>query len=571
MEILNTYKNYIIYLLVLLGGLFLGYLFFGGTNQSTHNQVQHVEGDRYTCSMHPTVVGKEKGLCPICGMELVPKAKMDVLQDEYKFTMSERAISLANVQTHKITSNIMGGEVILAGEIALNENTNATQTTLFDGRIDKLRIKYVGEYVKKGQEIGTIYSPELYLAQDKLLTSSSYKDSHEKLYAAARNTLGLWKLTDKQIDDLLKSGKPIVNFPLVADVSGTVVEILGTEGSYYKQGDPLFKVSNLYSVWAVFQAYEDQLPLLKLGQEIIIISDAINTDSVKTKISFIEPVLDKGKRIVAVRANITNAKGLWKPGMFIKGKVKIKNVNEQKIVVPKSAVLWAGEHSVVYVKPNSAKPIFEMREVRLGSAIGNNYTVLQGLEIGEEVVTNGTFTIDAAAQLQGKKSMLYAKDSSNGHNMMATNENSKMLPVALNDQIKELLNIYFELKDNLVLSNKVDAVNTANKLKELLHNIDMNNVGNEFQKNMKISKEMIEAIISEKDLEKKRLSFKNLSGPFTFFASHVQDFNAPIYVQHCPMADNNSGADWLSLEKAIRNPYFGDKMLTCGSVTRILE
>ncbi|TVZ15381.1 efflux RND transporter periplasmic adaptor subunit [Maribacter sp. MAR_2009_72] len=570
MENFNTYKKYVVYLMVLLGGLLLGYLFFGQTKPAANDHVQHNEQNNYTCSMHPSVVNEGKGICPICGMELVPMGNMDQITNEYRFTMSERAISLANVQTHKIISNSMGGEVVLAGEIALNENTNATQTTLFDGRIDKLHIKYVGEYVKKGQEIGTIYSPELYLAQDKLLTSSSYKDTHEKLYAAARNTLGLWKLTDKQIDDLLKSGKPIVNFPLVADVSGTVVEILGSEGSYYKQGDPLFKVSNLYSVWAVFQAYEDQLPLLKMGQEILISSEAFPSEPVVAKISFIEPVLDKGKRIVAVRANVANGKGQWKPGMFIKGKVKIEHTDKQMVMVPKSAVLWAGEHSVVYTKPKSSKPIFEMREVKLGEAIGDSYVVFKGLEIGEEVVTNGAFTIDAAAQLQGKKSMLYAKETSM-EQIPVTSDKGAIFPNEVNDQIKIALGTYFELKNNLVSSKSLDVHNSAKKLDEQLLQIEVSEGNAKFQSTMKSAKKMVKEILSEESLDQKRISFKKLSSAFTYLADHVQGFGEPIYVQHCPMADNNTGADWLSLEKAIRNPYFGDKMLTCGSVTKVLD
>jgi len=250
-----------------------------------------------------------------------------------------------------------------------------------------------------------MYSPDLYSAQDKLLTSASYKETHEKLFDAARNTLGVWKLTDAQIKEILKTGKPILNFPIVATVNGTVTEVLGAEGNWYAQGDPLFKVSNLYSVWAVFDAYENQLPMLAVGQDVHISSSAFNGRTYKAKIAFIDPVLHAEKRTVSVRATLINKEGLLKPGMFIEGSIETDNAN-QVLTVPKSAVLWTGKRSLVYVKPDPEQATFEMTEVTLGNALGNSYIILDGLTAGDEVVTNGTFTVDAAAQLQGKKSMM---------------------------------------------------------------------------------------------------------------------------------------------------------------------
>ena len=572
MKSFNKNIKYGIYVAVLFFGLFLGYLIFGSSKSSVDSidHSQHMVASSYTCSMHPSVVKDESGVCPICGMELVQVKTDNSSVTGNQFVMNERAIALANVQTSVIGLNSMNSQIVLSGEITLNEKTNATQTTLFDGRLDKLDVNFIGEYVRKGQRIGTIYSPELYLAQDKLLTSSSYKETHEKLYAAARNTLGLWKMTDKQIDDLLKSGKPIVNFPLVADVSGTVVEILASEGEYFKQGDPLFKVSRLYSVWAVFQAYENQLPLLKEGQEITISSEAFKGEPITAKISFIEPILDRGQRIVSVRADIENKNGKLKPGMFIEGLVKIDNKENHLVMVPKSAVLWTGENSVVYKKSIASKPIFEMKRVTLGEAVGDYYVVLNGLKLGDEVVTNGAFTIDAAAQLNGKKSMMYAMDT-DSEQISSGHQNNIEISSELNDKLKSPLNLYFKLKNALVESDSENVENIASKLGEEFDSMNIDMLNEEVQLNIKAAIKSINSIKAKKSIDEKRLGFKSLSENFTFFVSHMTEYDNPIYIQHCPMADNNRGADWLSLEKAIKNPYFGDKMLTCGSVVNVLE
>ncbi|WP_339629780.1 efflux RND transporter periplasmic adaptor subunit [uncultured Maribacter sp.] len=569
---LGKYIKYVIYLVVLLFGLLLGYIIFDTSNSVTEpsEHTQHTQEPSFTCSMHPSVFQEKEGICPICGMDLVKVGSDDPTTIKNQFKMSERAIALANVQTSIIGANAAGNQILLSGEITTNNKTNATQTTLFDGRLDKLEVNFIGAYIKKGQRIGTIYSPELYLAQDKLLTSSSYKDTHEKLYAAARNTLGLWKLTNKQIDDLLKSGKPIVNFPLFADVSGTVIEILASEGNYFKQGDPLFKVAKLYSVWAVFQAYENQLSFLKNGQEIVISSKAFKGETVTAKISYIEPVLDRGKRIVSVRADIENKNGKWKPGMFIEGVVSIENKEEGLILVPKSAVLWTGERSVVYKKPNALEPVFEMLQVQLGASMGDNYVVLDGLKLGDEVVTNGAFTIDAAAQLNGKRSMMYTKDLGL-EKQISHQEDLDFVSPELNMKLKGVLNIYFDLKNELVAANLKNAIELVLQLTKKLELIKFNTLDNDLRINLEEALKSLADIKKENSVESCRLLFKNLSKNFIFLASRMNGYDKPIYVQHCPMADNNSGADWLSLEKAIKNPYFGDKMLTCGSVVRIID
>ena len=566
-------KKYGTYLAVLAIGLVLGYFIFGNSDGDTEEHAHEVVSENtvmWTCSMHPQIMLPEKGDCPLCGMDLIPSETGSSLMAN-QFKMSEEALALANIETITVgTGDLQNNKLTLSGKITANEKTNGIQTTVFDGRIEKLNVNYVGQYVKKGQQLGYIYSPELYLAQDKLLTSASYKDSHQKLYDAARNTLGLWKLTDEQIDEVLRTKKPMMKFPIYSDVSGTVTEVFATEGNWYKVGDPLYKVSNLYTVWAVFDAYENQLTALQQGQNITIVSNAFN-DELQAKISFIEPVLNDALRTVSVRVTLNNKDQLLKPGMFVQGQVEVADTG-QVLTVPKSAVLWTGKRSLVYVKPDPDLPVFEMAEVTLGNAIGNSYVILSGLSNGDEVVANGTFTVDAAAQLQGKKSMMSSKRPvKNEEVMMDGHTNAMHFKGDFKNKFTKAIHAYIDLKDALVATDANKSAERAKVLLSRLNEIDHTMLEEAVQIPFEKIKEKVMHISETTDIKLQRQHFKPLSEGMVAIASNFSDLDQPIYVQFCPMADGNKGGNWLSFQDQVRNPYFGDMMLTCGSVTKTIQ
>jgi len=222
---------------------------------------------------------------------------------------------------------------------------------------------------------------------------------------------------------------------------------MASEGDYVKQGQPILKVSNLNSVWAEFDAYENQISEFQKGQQIKVTTNAYPNKEFDVTVSFIDPVLNTQTRTVTVRANLKNNNGIFNPGMFVTGKVKGKsNASESHLTIPASAVMWTGERSLVYIKTNPNEPIFEMREVTLGNRNGDAFTVVSGLQYGEEIVTNGTFTVDAAAQLQGKKSMMN-QDNRNDDDQL---QGMKMeLPDTVQKALKESLHLYLKMKDAL--------------------------------------------------------------------------------------------------------------------------
>lgn len=409
-------RNSIYIGLAVIGGLLAGYLIFGGNSSDgvvkEHDHSPEMEsGEMWTCSMHPQIMQPEPGNCPICGMDLIPAESNEEGMAMVQFKMTKNAMALADIRTTTVGSDNSGDNTLkLSGTIEENEKAVATQASYFDGRIEKLFINFDGEEVRNGQQLATLYSPELVSAQQELITAASLKESQLELYKAVRNKLKLWKLSEKQIGQIEASGKVQENFPVFANVSGTVSEIMVEEGDYVKKGSPLFKIAKLGTVWAVFDAYENQISLLKEGQNIDIVTKSYPDKKFNAKISFIDPILNSSTRTIKVRAILKNPIGQLKPGMFVAGSLVLaSDKKDYTLVIPESAVLWTGERSVAYVKTDPNSPTFEMREITLGDAVNGGYIVLTGLEDGDEIVTNGTFTVDAAAQLKGKKSMMNEK------------------------------------------------------------------------------------------------------------------------------------------------------------------
>ena len=292
---------------------------------------------------------------------------------------------------------------------------------------------------------------------------------------------------------------------------------------------------------------------------------------------------------------LNNIKDKFKPGMFVEGTIEgIQSGSKSAVTVPATAVLWTGKRSVVYVKTKPNEPVFEMREVLLGNTNGESYTILEGLANGDEVVTNGTFTVDAAAQLQGKKSMMNAEggktmtgheghlgmqNDGSGEKMNSTNhsEMNKRIevPNKFQSQLKEVFDGYILLKDALVDDNSEEAQTAAKRISQNLAKVNMKLLSDEEAHNhwMTIQKEVknsANAIENNSDIAAQRGHFKHLSA---HMISAVQLFgvNQKVFSEYCPMADNNKGAYWLSLEEEIRNPYYGEAMLKCGEVRETIE
>jgi Cu(I)/Ag(I) efflux system membrane fusion protein len=582
-------KKIILYIgIAVIIGLVGGYLLFGNnantSNQElsdSHNHSEEAKNQMWTCSMHPQIMQGEPGDCPICGMELIPAESGGEGLAMNEIRMTKNAMALANVQT-TIVGNAKAsdedGMISLSGKIAVNEENSAVQASYFDGRIEQLNVNYEGQKVNRGQLLATIYAPNLVAAQQELITAASLKESQPALYKAVRNKLKNWKLSDKQIDAIEASGDVRDNLPIYATVSGTVSEVMAKEGDYVKQGQSLFRVTNLNSVWAEFDAYENQISNLRVGQKIKVVTNAYPNKENDAAVSFIDPILNNSTRTVTVRATLKNMEGLFKPGMFVNGKLQgLTEKNSELISVPATAVLWTGERSLIYLKTNPNEPIFEMREVTIGNRNGENFTITSGLENGDEIVTNGTFTVDAAAQLQGKKSMMNKSvgktmTGHEEHTSIQMNREEKLdggtteLPKSVQKNFLLVLNSYSQLKDAFVESDIEKVKIATGVLLKDLEKIKISSLTETQKEYFGGIDEALNAILEDADLENQRVNFVVLNESIIPVAMNMSTLNPPFYVQKCPMANQNKGALWLSESREIKNPYYGDEMLTCGAV-----
>ena len=582
-------KKYIIYTGLLVIGLLFGWFFFSNsaTKETEHNDSETLEtNQKWTCSMHPQIMQPEAGDCPICGMDLIPVKTSAEGLNANEFKLTKNAMALANIQTSTVgNSTSKDATIKLSGKIGENEEANVVQTSYFSGRVERLNISSTGQEVKKGQLLATIYSPELFAAQQELITASSSKESRPALYKAVRNKLKLWKISESQIDQIEASRKVKQNFPIYATVSGTVLVKLVEQGDYVKQGQTLLKITNLNMVWALFDVYENQVELFKKGQDITVTSAAYPNKEFKMKVDFIDPTLNSVTRTVKLRVILNNKKREFKTGMFVEGTIENTiSDKEQGLMIPSSAILWTGERSVVYLKTNPDEPIFEMKEITIGKQLGEQYEVIDGLQRGDEIVTNGTFTVDASAQLQGKKSMMNkeGEETMTGHEghlgmeMSSATKNERLkVSVKFQEQLKIVFNNYIKLKDALVKDDADDVIIEAKNTLSSLTKVDIKLLKDEKAHTdwMVLHKEIkssVSSISEETNIKAHRSHFKRLSMHLT---SAIETFgiNEIVYSQYCPMADNNNGAYWLSEQKKVINPYFGEAMLTCGEVKQVIE
>ncbi len=551
----------------LMVGLLAGWFIFGNSAEEFHERHDHsvteeVGKNIWTCSMHPQIRQSEPGDCPICGMDLIPlEEDLEEGIDPMAIGMSETAMKLASVRTAKVGTADPVKTVRLNGKVETDERRIVSQSSHIPGRIEKLEVSFTGELVGKGQIIATVYSPDLVTAQEELFEAEKIKDSQPQLFAAAKEKLKNWKLTQNQIETILQSGLPKEEFEVLSDVSGFVISRKVNLGDYISRGQTIYEMADLSRIWVLFDVYEQDLPWVKNGDTIFFTIQSLPGEEFIETISWIDPVIDPKTRVAKARVEMANSGLKLKPEMFASGTVEAKlTAKAGDLSVPKTAVMWTGKRSLVYVKAETETGVnFMMREVTLGPALGDSYLIESGLDEGEEIAVSGTFSIDASAQLAGKSSMMTRFESKT----MET-------PQAFREQITAVAITYFEVKNALVDDDAEAAQKAAGEVFGAIEKVNMSLLeGDAHQHSMALQTQLQEAakMISEAtDIEKQREHFNRLS---EVMLEITESFGLEIdrtYRQFCPMAFDDKGAFWLSESEEVLNPYFGDMMLRCGEV-----
>lgn len=567
-------KNIAILLIVLVTGIFLGWMLFGTSGATREAAHEHTgsEDVEWTCSMHPDVRSPEKADCPICGMELIPVSSDGAGGGEV-FQMTADAMKLANIQTMKVGTEPATKELRLNGKVVADERNTYSQSTHIPGRIEDLRINVTGERVSRGQVLAVVYSPEMVTAQEELLLAYKIREQQPALYAAVREKLRNWRIGDALIERILSSGKALQSFPVTADVGGIVTERLVNLGDYVERGMPLYQVTDLSKIWVLFDLYESQLSWVKEGSRINFSIASLPGETFEGEITFIDPILNDQSRVATARVEMDNSDGRLKPEMFASGTLSsgMGPGRTEEISVPRSAILWTGKRSLVYIKESLGDKVgFQLREVVLGPSLGDSYVIEEGLLEGEEIVVNGTFTVDAAVQLSGKASMMNPDRNSSDISDLPSKETRVEVSPRFQEQWDSLLNAYLKIKESLVQAEEANFPLYVEEFQGALQQINSQDLQEGSRSKWNERKKALEkagsGMLSVESLEDRRQRFLVISEEMIKTISDFGSKNRTIFVNYCPMANSDQGAYWLSEMREIRNPYFGDAMLSCGEI-----
>lgn len=416
--------------------------FLQKTHEHTLKPVLTAEGeiDYWTCPMHPSVRMKDPGACPICGMELTPVMKdtgsgshgaphetgMPEGEDhsghvmegaspdaaggkpKTEFTVSPERQQLIGVKTTPVTMRSLDRTVRTVGIVVLDETKVERVHTRFSGWVDKLYVNYTFEHVHKGQPLFSIYSPELVSTQEEYLIALRSKEAlsgsgypeisggSDALLEAAERRLRLWDVSQGQIDELARTGKVKENLVVYSPVSGHVLEKNVFPNSYVEPGTVLYTIADHSSVWVEADVYENEVPLVKIGDEATMTLASLPGREFTGKVTFISPHLDMKTRTAKARLEFPNPDLNLLPEMY--ADVVIDVPAGEMLAVPDSAVLRTGTSDIVFVSKGGGR--MEIRAVKLGAKAGGYYEVLDGLSEGELVVSGARFLIDSESKIQ---------------------------------------------------------------------------------------------------------------------------------------------------------------------------
>ena len=400
----------------------------------------------YVCPMHPTIVrdnNKEK--CPICFMPLSKRQKGEITDEALpagtvaRVQLSPYRVVLAGVQTVPVGYHALRKDILTVGTVEFDERGLRTVAARFKGRIDKLFVNQTGQWVRAGDPLASLYSPELLVTVQNLLDARQMKNPD--LEKTARDRLRQWGIEGDQLDEILKAGKPIQHLTIKSPIDGHVLKKYPREGQYVDEGAPLYDVADLSTVWIQARIYEDDLTFVPKGHDpktgapskplpVSATARGRPGETFDGKLSFVFPHVDPETRTLTVRFDVNNPDHELRPGMTATVTLVIVpadlkdavggrlNFNGGMVLaVPESSVIDTGTQKVVYreSQPNTFDGLLVELGPRLTGPAGEGYfPVLRGIEAGDRVVTSGSFLIDAETRLNPAAGSIYIGGSSGG-------------------------------------------------------------------------------------------------------------------------------------------------------------
>lgn len=509
----------------------------------------------YQCPMHPWIKSdKPGGKCTICGMDLVEAAAAAEAVDPTSnlVTLTPASATVTGVQTAKVRRAALVRTLRVAGVIDDDDTRHRILAARVPGRVEKLFVNYVGAEVLEDAPLATIYSPEMLTAQrtyvERLRAGTSAFTASER--AATRERLLELGLTDEEIGILEHTLQPTAMLNMRSPMSGTVVSRAAYEGQYVQTNDRLFEIGDFSSMWFVFDAHENDLAWLRVGQTVDVTTPSQPGRIFSAPIAFIDPNLNEATRTVKVRVVLPNADRALLHKQTAIGAVRLDAPD--LLLAPRTAVLQHTGEPLVYV--DRGNRTYEPREVRLGRIGDADAEILSGLQEGDRVVTEAALLLDAQAQLA--RAAATGAPPISGHEPAAPivmkaavidYEHLKVLALSLADGAAALAADDFPAYQKLLpgVRAALDAC---------------------LQDDPRGPLEKFKASVPDRsDLKAARRDFEPLS---TAVADLAREQHLPnrekLHLYQCPMTPVLGTGRWLARGEQIRNPFFGSAMLECG-------
>jgi len=350
----------------------------------------------YTCSMDPQVKEDQPGKCPICHMELTP-VKLDE-SNSNEISLSKQQIQLGNITTQTIAATQSNINQNYTGVLTINQEKIKTVSSRAMGRIEKLYVKTIGYYVSKNQPLYSLYSEDIaiakqdyYTAYKQLTMPGDFGKNARNMLQSAKQKLLYFGLTNAQIESIKTSAAVSPYTIFYSTASGTVSEVLATEGSYSMEGSPIIKLADLNHLWLETQVNVNYAKNLKLGQNASISFTDFPDKTINTKVSFINPEINPDTRLLLIRMEIPNPNLQFKPGMQAMAKLTQSNV--KGLYIPIDAVIR--EENASYIWLEKKPGIFEVQMVETGIETNGMIEIKSEIDSSKKVVITGAYAINS--------------------------------------------------------------------------------------------------------------------------------------------------------------------------------
>ncbi|MFQ5731384.1 MAG: efflux RND transporter periplasmic adaptor subunit [Planctomycetaceae bacterium] len=624
----------------------LGWIQSGSGGESHGGQQAASKSDVvYFCPMMCTPLRQSTpGRCPVCAMDLVPMKSGGGQGPQLSVEIDSAARRLANIQTVPVKYQRVRRTVRSIGRLAFDESRQKTISAYVDGRIEKLHVDFTGTEVRQGDHMALVYSPDLYAAQVEYLvtrkanetqpaSSSLLGETPLNLRESARQKLIELGMTPQQIRQLQNRSRAATRMQICAPMSGTVIEKLKREGDYVKTGEPIFRIADLSSVWLMLDLFPEDAARVRYGQKVEAEMQSLPGEVFVGRVAFVDPFVSEKTRTVRVRVEILNPDRRLRPGDYATAKVTLPILrsgevydpalagkwisprhpqvvcsepgtcplsgkelvptrqfgyaetapqNDKVLVVPRNAVLMAGDHSIVYIETDPGK--FEIRRVRLGPLSEKEAVVYQGVKDGEKVVTSGNFLIDSQMQLAGNPSIIdptaVLQIPSSPDKPSSWEKKPGPLELQLADlrrfsggvgiELDELYTAYFAIQKSLA-GDKKPAARQVRRLQSAAKRLaGMTSLPKAAGPHVEsVAKSGLK--LTEGDIKAIRKHFKPVSHAVLQLSALARGPKTGGTFTHffCPMVPGGGG-DWLQADASLLNPYFGSQMLKCGKRVRTL-